>query len=76
MQVEHQATDSVTVGFYDKFARFLVESENTPDTLAELRRNFIKLVVTGSKDPDQARGEAKALRALGANPHHIKYCPV
>ena len=62
VQLEHQAHDSVTVGFYDRFARFLVESPNAPDTLAELRRNLIKLVVTGGKDPDQVRGGIKSVK--------------
>ena len=53
MQFEHLANDSVTIGFYDKFARFLIESENTPDTLAALRRSLIKVVITGAQDPDQ-----------------------
>ena len=75
MQIDHQASDSVSIGFYDKFTRFLVESENAPDTLEELRRNFIKLVVTGCKDPDQVRG-SKSFERAGGKPisHHILPC--
>ena len=55
LQVDHPANDSVTVGFYDNFSRFLAESSNTPDTLAELRRSLLKIVITGAKDPGQVR---------------------
>ena len=47
VQMEHNVTaNSLTIGFYESFARFLEQNEDTPDTLRELSEQaMIKLVL-------------------------------
>ena len=53
VQMEHNARDSITVGFYESFAKFLQQAENAPDSLNGLAEAGIKLIVTDTSDPDQ-----------------------
>ena len=47
VQMEHNVTaNSLTVGFYESFTKFLEQNEDTPDTLRELSEQaMIKLVL-------------------------------
>ena len=47
---EHMAKDSLLTNFYDRFVRFLAETEGL--TLQDLRRGLIKLVITDAQDSD------------------------
>ena len=53
VQLEHNARDSITVGFYDAFTKFLQQEENAPDSINALIEAGIKLVRTDTSDPDQ-----------------------
>ena len=53
VQLEHNAKDSITVGFYESFAKFLQQEENAPDSINGLAEAGIKLIVTDASDPDQ-----------------------
>ena len=47
VQVDHNATNSITVGFYETFGKFLQQDEDAPDSLKELsEKALIKLVIT------------------------------
>ena len=47
VQVDHNATNSITVGFYETFGKFLQKDEDAPDSLKELsEKALIKLVIT------------------------------
>jgi hypothetical protein len=53
VQIQHDTSDSIAVNLYDKFSKFLLECPGAPDTLDELKQQaLIKLVNTGSEDPD------------------------
>ena len=52
VQMEHNARDSITVGFYESFAKFLQQAENAPDSLNGLAEAGIKLILTDTADPD------------------------
>ena len=55
VQVDHNATNSITMGFYDSFTKFLQQDEDAPDSMKELsEKALIKLVVADSSDPDDA----------------------
>ena len=53
VQLEHNARDSITVGFYESFAKFLQQEESAPDSVNGLAEAGIKLIVTDASDPDQ-----------------------
>ena len=53
VQLEHNARDSITVGFYESFTKFLQQEENAPDSINGLAEASIKLIVTNASDPDQ-----------------------
>ena len=53
VQVEHNATNSLTIGFYETFTKFLQQEEDAPDSIHELSEMAkIKLVLADSADPD------------------------
>ena len=53
IQLQHDTPDSLIVNLYDKFSKFLSESDEFPDTLEGLKKSaLIKLVITGADDPD------------------------
>ena len=55
IQVEHNARDSITVGFRETFTKFLQQEEEAPESLTELaEQNLMKLVITDNRDPDGA----------------------
>ena len=46
VQVDHNATNSITIGFHESFTKFLQQSEDTPDSLRDLsEKALIKLVI-------------------------------
>ena len=46
VQVDHNATNSLTIGFHESFTKFLQQSEDTPDSLRDLsEKALIKLVI-------------------------------
>ena len=46
VQVDHNATNSITIGFHESFTKFLQQSEDTPDSLRDLSEQaLIKLVI-------------------------------
>ena len=50
MQVDHNATNSITIGFHESFTKFLQQSKDTPDSLRDLsEKALIKLVVADRK---------------------------
>ena len=50
VQVDHNATNSITIGFHDSFSKFLQQSKDTPDSLRDLsEKALIKLVVADRK---------------------------
>ena len=53
VQLEHNAIDSITVGFYESFSKFLQQEESAPDSINGLAEVGIKLIVTDASDPDQ-----------------------
>ena len=53
IQFEHDAADSITHNLYDKFTAFLQGNDNTPDSIGELKKGLLKLVITSGKDPDE-----------------------
>ena len=55
VQIEHNARESITVGFHESFTKFLQQEEMAPDSIAELAEQaLIKLVITDNTDPDDA----------------------
>ena len=53
VQLEHNARDSITVGFYESFTKFLQQEESAPDSINGLVEAGIKLVLTDTSDPDR-----------------------
>ena len=53
VQLEHNARDSITVGFYESFTKFLQQEESAPDSINGLAEAGIKLLLTDTSDPDQ-----------------------
>ena len=53
VQLEHNARDSITVGFYESFTKFLQQEESAPDSINGLAEAGIKLILTDTADPDQ-----------------------
>ena len=53
VQLEHNAMDSITVGFYESFGNFLQHEESPPNSVNGLAEAGIKLIVTDATDPDQ-----------------------
>ena len=46
VQVDHNTLNSITVGFYESFSKFLQQSEDAPDSLRDLsEKALIKLVI-------------------------------
>ena len=46
VQIDHNATNSITIGFHESFTKFLQQSEDTPDSLRDLsEKALIKLVI-------------------------------
>ena len=52
IQLEHNAMDSITVGFYESFSKFLQQEESAPDSINGLAEAGIKLILTDTSDPD------------------------
>ena len=52
VQLEHNAKDSITVGFYESFTKFLQQEESAPDSINGLAEVGIKLILTDTADPD------------------------
>ena len=52
VQLEHNARDSITVGFYESFTKFLQQEESAPDSINGLAEAGIKLILTDTSDPD------------------------
>ena len=52
VQLEHNARDSITVGFYESFTKFLQQEESAPDSISGLTEAGIKLILTDTSDPD------------------------
>ena len=52
VQLEHNARDSITVGFYESFTKFLQQEESAPDSINGLAEAGIKLILTDTADPD------------------------
>jgi hypothetical protein len=49
-QVDHAARNSITIGFYESFTKFLQQEEGAPDSLQELAdKALIKLVLADRK---------------------------
>ena len=53
VQLEHNARDSITVGFYESFTKFLQQEESAPDSINGLAEAGIKLVLNDTSDPDR-----------------------
>ena len=53
VQLEHNARDSITVGFYESFTKFLQQKESAPDSINGLAEAGIKLVLADTSDPDR-----------------------
>ena len=53
VQLEHNATESITVGFYESFGKFLQQEESAPSSIHGLAEAGIKLIITDATDPDQ-----------------------
>ena len=53
VQLEHNARDSITIGFYESFTKFLQQEESAPDSIKDLAEAGMKLILTDTSDPDQ-----------------------
>ena len=54
VQLDHNARNSITIGFYEVFTKFLQQEDDAPDTIQELaRKGMIKLVLGDTNDPDR-----------------------
>ena len=52
VQLDHNARNSITVGFYESFTKFLQQEESAPDSIKGLAEAGIKLILTDTSDPD------------------------
>ena len=54
VQLDHDARNSITIGFYESFTKFLQQEDDAPDTIQELAQQaLIKLVLADNTDPDK-----------------------
>ena len=54
VQLDHNARNSITIGFYESFKKFLQQEDDVPSTVQELAQQaLIKLVLADTTDPDK-----------------------
>ena len=54
VQLDHNARNSITIGFYESFTKFLQQEDDVPNTTQELAQQaLIKLVLADTADPDE-----------------------